>query len=353
MLKVRMYLLSMVCLFNGVGVSSETAQPPSWRLLVAEISETDATDFRQATYREKLDILKSKGYRIVQEREVAYAIPPTYFKHLSDLTNLLSTVSLFQEYEMSTIPEETLSLIRQTAQSYNSSPSDFSGVTCSVAVVAVVETKQAVCQVDILPARADKHQHAAFFAGSLESWREVVHTYTGQSVEVPREILGDLIRGLPNDAQKRQSSVRVSLKGDVNASRDTQTIVLFSQAVPARRLSEEDRAYFLGRYYQLVQREIANEHAQWSKVWQRAFQQVLGENPDWKGWQANVWEGSWEQLPTDIRQKLITSLQAEGLTDDLQGSFWRIEVIPYIGFFRRYDIGTYSEWFPAKNDFVR
>lgn len=342
------HLLGLAYLFSGMGASFDDAPDASARFLIAEVAETDSLNTLQMTNPQRIDLLKSKGYRIVHEREVAYAIPPDYFKQLSNLTDLLRTVELFRRYEVSEIPEESLSLVQQVAQSYNRSPSEFSNITFGVAVVAVFETEQALYQMDILPARASKHEVAAFFLGDQESWDAVVQTYTAGLAGNNRRIPNDLIRGLPTEAQTTQPSVHKGLKTNSNTTRDTRTVILLSQSVPSWRVSEEDKAYFLARYYQLVQREVANERQRWNKVWQRAFQQALGELPDWKDWQGNRWEGSWDQLPAKTRQKLTALLQAKGVTDNLRGSHWRIEAIPYVGFVRQSDIGIYSEWFPAK-----
>lgn len=348
MLQMGIYSLMLACIFGSVGASPQDAPPASVRLLIAEISEKDTLASRQATIEQKLDMLKSKGYRIVQEREVAFAIPPTYFRHLNNLTELMEAVDLFQDYEMNSIPEKVQSLVKQIAQSHNRSSSEFSKITFGVAVVAVFETKQTVGEVEILPGKASKQEVAAFFSGDLQSWKSVVQIYADELPEGTREILKDVIRGLPSDAHSTRRNVLKGLKSDSNPSRDTQTMVLFSQSVPSWRVWEEEKAYFLVRYYQLVQREVANERARWHKAWQHAFQQALGERPDWKGWHGNIWEGPWNQLPVDIRQKITTLLQAEGVTEELQESRWQIRMIPYIGFIQHNDIGTYSEWFPVK-----
>jgi hypothetical protein len=330
--------------FNGVGASHETTPLSSIRLLIAEIPEKDAVDLRQATIQQKLDLLKSKDYRIVQEREVAYAISPNYFRPLSNLADLLSAVNLYQDYEVNTIPESLLPLVQQVVEAYNRSLSGFSKLTFSVAVVAAFETQQAVYQVEILPPIASKQEIATFFSGDLQSWSSMVHTRTAGLPQQSK----DLVREIPSNANIRQGNVHKGHKSDSNPARDTPTMVLLSQSVPSWRLLEEDRAYFLARYYQLVNQEVAKEQARWRKIWQDAFQQAFDERPDWKGWQGNRWEGSWDQLPTDIRQKITTLLQAEGVIDELRGSHWRIEITPYIGLVQPNDFGTYFEHFPIK-----
>lgn len=345
-MRTQMSLLGVLCLFT-LGVPTGFAQPSHTRLLIAEIDETDTLDlYSKKTIQQKIEVLREQGYRIIQEREAVYAIPPSYFKHLGELADLFREVDLFREYELGALPEEQLSFIQQIAQAYNRSPSEFSQVVFSVAVVAVFETEQAVYQVNLLPARASRDQLAAFFTGDVEQWKTVVNLYSSRLSGGASEMLKDFIKEDVRDKRTLRQNVQKAPKSDAEITRDTQTKVLFSQSVPSMRLTDEDRASFLARYYQLVQREVAKARERWNKVWQRTFETMLKDRADWGGWTGNEWTGSWDQLPGDIRQKISIILETEGIADNLRGSRLRLLVIPYLGFVRSEDIGIYSEHYP-------
>jgi hypothetical protein len=110
---------------------------------------------QQSTPQQTVEVLKQNGFRIIQEREVVYAIPPTYFAPLSRASDLLSRVELFRKYASDAIPEEVLSRIRSVAQDYNFSLEGVSKVILSAAVIAVVEDNQSVYQLDVLPATSE------------------------------------------------------------------------------------------------------------------------------------------------------------------------------------------------------
>lgn len=344
-MRTQMFLWVVLCLFM-LGVPAGVAQPVHTRLLIAEIDEADILDWRSSTNQQKIQMLREQGYRIIQEREAAYAIPPRYFKHLGELAELFREVDLFREYELGALPEEQSSFIQQIAQAYNRSLSEFSQVVFSVAVDAVIETEQAVYQVNLLPARASRDHLAAFFTGDAQQWKTVVDLYSGRASEDASEMLKDFIKGNLHDKWTAQRSVLKASKHDAATTRDTQTKVLFSQTMPSVRLTEEDKASFLTRYYQLVQREVAKERERWNKVWQRIFEAMLKDRTDWGGWRGNEWTGSWDQLPADVRQKISIVLETEGIADNLRGSRVHLLVTPYLGFIRGEEIGIYSEHYP-------
>ncbi len=344
-MRTQMFLWVVLCLLM-LGAPTGFAQLSHTRLLVAEIDETDTLDLRSKTNQQKIEVFRERGYRIIQERETVYAIPPSYFQRYSELAELFGEVDPYREYELGTLPEERSSFIQQIAQAYNRSVSDFSQVVFSMAVEAVFETGRAVYQVNLLPARASRDQLAAFFTGDVEQWKTVANFYSGRLSGGASEMLKDFIKGDRHDKWTLQQGIQEAPKRDAKTTWDTQTKVFFSQSVPSMRLTDEEKASFLARYYLLVQREVAKERERWNKVWQRTFETMLKDRADWEGWTGNEWTGSWEQLPADIRQKISTVLEAEGIADNLRGSRWRLLVVPYLSFIRSEGTGIYSEHYP-------
>lgn len=336
------WLAGVISLLGSVSPSTKNV-----RVVIAEMPNTangggHTTASQQRTPQQTVEILKQNGFRIIQEREVVYAIPPTYFEPLSQASDLLSRVELFREYVPDAIPEEALSRIQSVARVYNFSLEGVSKVIFSAAVIAVVEDNQSVYQLDVLPAMADQSSFAAFFTGDLERWRAIVHAKADTTVK--EELLKDLIPDLPDNFRIGRADIPRVPKSSVSPHH--QKISVFFSSYSAIRVSEEQKARFLARYYQLVQRESEKERARWNKAWLFALHQLLGDSLRLDGWNGNTWEGSWNALPEELRQKLALLLQARGMMNASSKSVWRIVIVPYVGLVREGEAGTYSDWFP-------
>jgi hypothetical protein len=125
----------------------------------------------------------------------------------------------------------------------------------------------------------------------------------------------------------------------------TRTVLLYARPVPTIKLSDEERVRYTARYYQLLHRELQNQQAQWIAMWEEVTLSILGQFKDWQNWTGNRWRGHWEELPTDIRQKLALLLQANNAPIDYQKIQCELIIIPYIGFVQDDGNFRYSEWF--------
>jgi hypothetical protein len=312
------------------------------RLLVAEIRQPQVSFLRDTKkMHDLIDKLREEGHKIVREKDIVFVLPREYFDNLDTSVGILTRMRPFQIAEKDSIPEFLFMKIEKLIKKHQPSflPEKYDKYSISLSVVAVFDDKSAPYEITVVPPMADASLFVTFFNGTPEEWRRQLsispmhnlNNHSGSSIDI-------------NVPKSERNLQRANEQDDYKIG-FTRTVLLYARPVPTIKLSDEERVRYTARYYQLLHRELQNQQAQWIAMWEEVTLSILGQFKDWQNWTGNRWRGHWEELPTDIRQKLALLLQANNAPIDYQKIQCELIIIPYIGFVQDDGNFRYSEWF--------
>jgi len=345
-------VLCLICCATCIGSSQQTRREEyTTRLIVAETEPQSSVLKERKTMQEIVNGLRDEGYRLIREKDIVYALPRRYFDTYESLMTILTEIRPFETTPKEEISEDAKVAIRSLLEAYGNRERPFDKACISFGIFAVAETGDAVYQIELAQPEDGFERVHSFLTKPFEEWKARVLSRRSpagdwnSSPEEIREKVQELIQQFPVLAQgspTRSGSVSKVPRRTDNNLKLYETKILHIISSPSIVLSNEQKARYNARYYQVLERELKSQQAQLTAALKKIN---LLQRSDWRNWNGLSWQGRFGELPPDIRQKINFLLENENLTLSPDTTL-KVIIVPYVGLFTNHGEGsTYREWF--------
>jgi hypothetical protein len=276
--------------------------------------------------------LKNEGYFLKVESGVMYAMPSQNFQEVKRAAQLIQSLEPFKARAQDELSEELTVLAHQLFDEYQIRDTRFDSASLALSVRVLIDSNGQRISLDPVLPNQTKQEFVAFFSQESPG-------VDGQSDinDRAKQILNQL--GFTPSASPPPAASR-NVEQQRSQKPEKREILFFHEH---RRLTTLEQTQVAARYFQLLAEKIIEERERWQTEVSQLVAPYLHSRKDWQGWQGNQWQGRFRDLPPDIQAKLRAQLkELSALSPD---GVVTIQIDPVIGFSRKEEAGTYSQWF--------